>query len=172
MEAFDPSDVTAIVNVGDDVTLHGLRVCPDLDTCTYTLAEAIDPERGWGLVDESFKAMAALGRYGGLDWFSLGDQDLGTHLYRTQRLTEGAHPDRSDRRNMRSLGSHSNARARQQRPGRGPESHSRPAKRSVSRSISSVWPTAWKSPLCVSSARSRRNPQLRLSGRSSRRRRW
>ena len=90
VEAFDPSDVTAIVNVGDDVTLHGLRVCPDLDTCTYTLAEAIDPERGWGLVDESFKAMAALGRYGGLDWFSLGDQDLGTHLYRTQRLTEGA----------------------------------------------------------------------------------
>ena len=90
VEAFDPADVTAVVNVADDVTLHGLRVCPDLDTCTYTLAEAIDPERGWGLVDESFKAMAALGRYGGLDWFSLGDQDLGTHLYRTQRLTEGA----------------------------------------------------------------------------------
>ena len=90
VEAFDPADVTAVVNVADDVTLHGLRVCPDLDTCTYTLAEAIDPKRGWGLVNESFKAMAALGRYGGLDWFSLGDQDLGTHLYRTQRLTEGA----------------------------------------------------------------------------------
>ena len=90
VEAFDPADVTAVVNVADDVTLHGLRVCPDLDTCTYTLASANDPERGWGLVDESFKAMAALGRYGGLDWFSLGDRDLGTHLYRTQRLTEGA----------------------------------------------------------------------------------
>ena len=90
VEAFDPADVTAVVNVADDVTLHGLRVCPDLDTCTYTLAEAIDPQRGWGLVDESFKAMAALRRYGGLDWFSLGDQDLGTHLYRTQRLIEGA----------------------------------------------------------------------------------
>ena len=90
IEAFDPSDVTAIVNVGDDVTLHGLRVCPDLDTCTYTLANAIDPERGWGLVDESFKAMDTLGRYGGIDWFSLGDRDLGTHLYRTQRLGEGA----------------------------------------------------------------------------------
>ncbi len=90
VEAFDPADVTAVVNVADDVTLHGLRVCPDLDTCTYTLAGAIDPQRGWGLVDESFKAMAALGRYGGLDWFSLGDQDLGTHLYRTQRLIEGA----------------------------------------------------------------------------------
>ncbi len=90
VEALDPADVTAVVNVADDVTLHGLRVCPDLDTCTYTLAEAIDPQRGWGLVNESFKAMAALGRYGGLDWFSLGDQDLGTHLYRTQRLIEGA----------------------------------------------------------------------------------
>jgi len=90
VEAFDPADVTAVVNVADDVTLHGLRVCPDLDTCTYTLAGAIDPQRGWGLVDESFKAMAALRRYGGLDWFSLGDQDLGTHLYRTQRLIEGA----------------------------------------------------------------------------------
>lgn len=90
IEAFDPADVTAVVNVADDVTLHGLRVCPDLDTCTYTLANAIDPQRGWGLVNESFNAMATLGRYGGIDWFSLGDQDLGTHLYRTQRLTEGA----------------------------------------------------------------------------------
>lgn len=90
VEAFDPAEVTAVVNVADDVTLHGLRVCPDLDTCTYTLAGAIDPVRGWGLVEETFTAMGALGRYGGLDWFSLGDQDLGTHLYRTQRLSEGA----------------------------------------------------------------------------------
>ena len=88
--AFDAADVTAVVNVADDVTLHGLRVCPDLDTCTYTLAGAIDPQRGWGLQDESFEAMAALRRYGGLDWFSLGDRDLGTHLYRTQRLIQGA----------------------------------------------------------------------------------
>lgn len=90
LEAFDPSSVTAIVNVGDDVTLHGLHISPDLDTCTYTLAGAIDPERGWGLVDESWQAMAELGRYGGADWFSLGDRDLGTHLYRTQRLLDGA----------------------------------------------------------------------------------
>jgi len=90
VEAFDPADVAAVVNVADDVTLHGLRVCPDLDTCTYTLADAIDPQRGWGLVNETFNAMAAVGRYGGIDWFSLGDQDLGTHLYRTQRLAEGA----------------------------------------------------------------------------------
>lgn len=90
VEAFDPADVAAVVNVADDVTLHGLRVCPDLDTCTYSLAGAIDPQRGWGLVNESFNAMHTLGRYGGNDWFSLGDQDLGTHLYRTQRLAEGA----------------------------------------------------------------------------------
>jgi LPPG:FO 2-phospho-L-lactate transferase len=90
LEAFDPADVTAIVNVGDDVVLHGLNISPDLDTCTYTLAEAIDPERGWGLVDESWQAMAELGRYGGENWFSLGDRDLGTHLFRTQRLQDGA----------------------------------------------------------------------------------
>lgn len=90
LEAFDPASVTAIVNVGDDVTLHGLRISPDLDTCTYTLAGAIDPERGWGLVDESWKAMDELARYGGENWFGLGDRDLGTHLFRTDRLLAGA----------------------------------------------------------------------------------
>lgn len=90
LEAFDPTTVTAVVNVADDVVLHGLHVSPDLDTCTYTLAGAIDPERGWGLVDETWQAMAELGRYGGEDWFSLGDRDLGTHLYRTARLHAGA----------------------------------------------------------------------------------
>ena len=90
LEAFDPRTVTAIVNVGDDVVLHGLRISPDLDTCTYTLAEAIDPERGWGLVDESWQAMTELGRYGGENWFGLGDRDLGTHLFRTDRLAAGA----------------------------------------------------------------------------------
>ncbi len=90
LEAFDPATVTGIVNVADDVVLHGLHISPDLDTCTYTLAGAIDPERGWGLVDETWKAMAELGRYGGENWFSLGDRDLGTHLYRTARLHAGA----------------------------------------------------------------------------------
>lgn len=90
LEAFDPATVTAVVNVGDDVVLHGLHVSPDLDTCTYTLAGAIDPERGWGLVDESWQAMAELGRYGGDNWFGLGDRDLGTHLFRTARLHAGA----------------------------------------------------------------------------------
>ena len=90
LEAFDPSTVTGIVNVADDVVLHGLHVSPDLDTCTYTLAGAIDPERGWGLVDETWQAMAELGRYGGENWFSLGDRDLGTHLFRTARMHAGA----------------------------------------------------------------------------------
>jgi LPPG:FO 2-phospho-L-lactate transferase len=79
-----------VVNVGDDLVLHGLSISPDLDTVTYTLAGAIDPERGWGLRDETWNAMAALDRLGGESWFSLGDRDLGTHLYRTQRLRDGA----------------------------------------------------------------------------------
>jgi LPPG:FO 2-phospho-L-lactate transferase len=90
LEAFAATDVAAVVNVADDVVLHGLHVSPDLDTCTYTLAGAIDPERGWGLVDETWQAMAELGRYGGENWFGLGDRDLGTHLFRTARLHAGA----------------------------------------------------------------------------------
>jgi LPPG:FO 2-phospho-L-lactate transferase len=90
VEVVAPTDVTAIVNVGDDLVLHGLYICPDLDTVTYTVADAIDPARGWGLADETWNAMDMLGRLGGPRWFSLGDRDLGTHLYRTGRLAEGA----------------------------------------------------------------------------------
>lgn len=90
IDVADPATCRAIVNVGDDLVLHGLHISPDIDTCLYTLADAIDPERGWGLTDESWRAMEALGRYGGQNWFSLGDQDLATHLHRTQRLREGA----------------------------------------------------------------------------------
>lgn len=86
----DDSDLTAIVNVGDDLVLHGLTICPDIDTITYTLAGLNDDERGWGLKNETWTAMARLGELGGESWFSLGDQDLATHLYRTQRLSEGA----------------------------------------------------------------------------------
>jgi LPPG:FO 2-phospho-L-lactate transferase len=85
-----PADVTAIVNTGDDMVMHGLAISPDIDTVTYTVAGAIDPERGWGLRDETWHAMEALSRYGGQTWFSLGDRDLATHLYRTGRLAEGA----------------------------------------------------------------------------------
>lgn len=90
VDVMDPAEITAVVNTGDDLVLHGLHVSPDLDTVTYTLAGAIDPEQGWGLADESWTVMDALGRYGGHTWFRLGDRDLATHLFRTQRLTEHA----------------------------------------------------------------------------------
>ena len=82
--------LTAVVNTGDDFTLHGLRICPDLDTVTYTLAGASNETLGWGLEGETWAVMEQLGKLGGQDWFRLGDTDLATHLYRTQRLSEGA----------------------------------------------------------------------------------
>ena len=90
VEVMPPSDITAIVNTGDDTVLHGLHISPDLDTVMYTLADAINPETGWGLADETWRVMESLGRLGGVTWFNLGDQDLATHCYRTQRLSEGA----------------------------------------------------------------------------------
>ena len=90
VQVVDPSELTAVVNVGDDLVLHGLHISPDLDTVTYTLAGAINTETGWGLTGETWQARAMLERYGGVSWFGLGDRDLGTHLYRTQRLAEGA----------------------------------------------------------------------------------
>jgi LPPG:FO 2-phospho-L-lactate transferase len=88
----DPGQVTAVVNTADDTVMHGLHVSPDLDTVTYTLAGMINPETGWGLVGETWSAMENLRAYSGgrMGWFNLGDQDLGTHLYRTARLAEGA----------------------------------------------------------------------------------
>ena len=90
LQVIDASEVTAIVNVGDDLVLHGLHISPDLDTVTYTLADAINPDTGWGLANESWQSRTMLEQYGGISWFGLGDRDLGTHLYRTQRLLEGA----------------------------------------------------------------------------------
>ena len=93
------NDTVGIVNTGDDTVLHGLSISPDIDTITYTVAGAIDPERGWGLRDETWRAMEALARYAerrpagsraAPTWFNLGDQDLATHFYRTARLAEGA----------------------------------------------------------------------------------
>lgn len=86
----DPATVTAIVNVGDDMVLHGLHISPDLDTVTYTLAGAINPDTGWGVAGETWQAMDQLKRYGGAAWFALGDRDLATHMFRTQRMAEGA----------------------------------------------------------------------------------
>ncbi len=86
----EPAEIVVVANVGDDTILHGLHVSPDLDTLVYTLAGAVDPDTGWGLRNESWNAMTSLERYGGRTWFRLGDRDLGTHLYRTDRLADGA----------------------------------------------------------------------------------
>jgi len=83
-------EITAIVNVGDDLTLHGLTICPDLDTITYTLAGLNNEELGWGLTGETWRVMDELGALGGEAWFRLGDRDLATHLYRSERLARGA----------------------------------------------------------------------------------
>jgi LPPG:FO 2-phospho-L-lactate transferase len=84
-----PDDVTVVVNTGDDDWFHGLFVSPDLDTVTYTLAGAENPDTGWGLAGETFATMAALERYRLPTWFRLGDRDLATHLYRGERLRAG-----------------------------------------------------------------------------------
>jgi LPPG:FO 2-phospho-L-lactate transferase len=85
----DPGEITAVVNTGDDLDWFGLRVCPDLDTITYTLAGASAPA-GWGLAGESWTTIDALARFGAPTWFKIGDRDLATHLFRTGRLAAGA----------------------------------------------------------------------------------
>jgi len=83
-------EITALVNVGDDIWLHGLRICPDLDTCMYTLGGGIDPERGWGRAGESWVVGEELAAYGAeASWFGLGDRDVATHLVRSRMLREG-----------------------------------------------------------------------------------
>ena len=88
--AAGPSRLTLVVNTADDLRLHGLRICPDIDTTLYALSGRQDPQRGWGVRDESFRAMTALRDLGGESWFSLGDLDLATHLYRTGQLSSGS----------------------------------------------------------------------------------
>lgn len=90
VRAVDPEDVTIVVNTADDIEVHGLHVSPDLDTVTYSLAGAADRGQGWGLADETWSCAETLARYGLPTWFQLGDHDLGTHLFRTRRLAEGA----------------------------------------------------------------------------------
>ncbi|HET9656428.1 MAG TPA: 2-phospho-L-lactate transferase [Kineosporiaceae bacterium] len=86
----DPAEVTVIGNTADDVTLHGLRVCPDLDTVMYTLGGGIHEGQGWGRAQESFSVAQELGAYGsGPDWFTLGDRDIATHIVRTRLLGQG-----------------------------------------------------------------------------------
>src|SRR5512141_1082790 len=87
----DPdAEITVVANTADDIWMHGLKICPDLDTVMYTLGDGIDPERGWGRRDETWGAKEELAAYGvEPTWFGLGDRDLATHLVRTQMLDAG-----------------------------------------------------------------------------------
>src|SRR3954454_14932426 len=88
--AYPDARVTAVVNTGDDVTLHGLRICPDLDSCMYTLSGVHDHGRGWGRAGETWRIKAELDAYGAEPtWFGLGDLDIATHLVRTRMLDAG-----------------------------------------------------------------------------------
>jgi len=90
VDSVDPAELTLVVNTGDDLWMHGLRICPDLDTTLYALSGRQDAERGWGVRDESFRCMGALRALGHDVWFNLGDLDLATHLLRTGLLRDGS----------------------------------------------------------------------------------
>lgn len=90
VKVIPPEALTVIVNTGDDITLHGLHISPDVDIVTYTLAGIVDETKGWGIKDDTFHALAMLKQLGEEAWFNLGDKDLATHIYRTNRLHQGA----------------------------------------------------------------------------------
>tara|TARA_R110002167_G_scaffold4648_10_gene21982 strand:+ start:2308 stop:3327 length:1020 start_codon:yes stop_codon:yes gene_type:complete len=97
-----------IGNVADDQQFHGLWVSPDIDTLTYTLAGLIDPDKGWGLADESNRTLDALSRLGADTWMYLGDQDFATHIYRTEQRRLGVRPSEIARHIARRLGVQAN----------------------------------------------------------------
>src|SRR4030095_3628707 len=84
-----PKDITIIANTGDDIELFGLRICPDIDTVTYTLAGVINEKTGWGLRGDTFECLRWLERYGESPWFNLGDRDFATHILRANQLRQG-----------------------------------------------------------------------------------
>ena len=88
-DVMDPRDLTVIVNTGADIVLHGLKVSPDLDIVTYTLAGIVDDRKGWGYRGETFHALERLALFGRVKWFNLGDRDLATHIHRSAMLAEG-----------------------------------------------------------------------------------
>ena len=91
-EILAPAELTVVVNTGDDFERHSLVICPDFDTVLYTLAGIADPAQGWGIAGETWAVMDQLGKLGGDTWFRLGDRDIATHLYRTERLRRGERP--------------------------------------------------------------------------------
>ena len=125
------AEVTVIANTADDLWVHGLKVCPDLDTVMYTLGDGIDPERGWGRRDETWSVKDELAAYGvEPTWFGLGDRDIATHLVRTQMLDAGYPLSAGDRGALPALARPASGRrpaaADDRRPGRDPRRHRRP----------------------------------------------
>jgi len=89
IEVVNPELLKIIVNTGDDIELYGLKICPDLDIITYTLANLVDKKKGWGFSDETFNCLQNLKKFYDLGWFNLGDKDLATHIYRTDLFNQG-----------------------------------------------------------------------------------
>lgn len=88
-KVIDPKNLNVIVNTGDDIELHGLHISPDLDICTYSLAEIVNLEKGWGIRGDTFACLDALRKFSGSEWFNVGDRDFATHIYRTNLLKQG-----------------------------------------------------------------------------------
>ena len=89
VKVYPEEKISIIVNTGDDIELYGLRISPDVDIITYTLAGMVDEEKGWGFKNDTFHCLEILGTYGLETWFKLGDKDLGTHIFRTWLLRRG-----------------------------------------------------------------------------------
>jgi LPPG:FO 2-phospho-L-lactate transferase len=96
--------LTVVVNTGDDIVLHGLRVSPDVDTVIYRLSGHIDKQKGWGIADDTFNTLSALARFGCETWFNIGDVDFATHMFRTQMRQSGLTPSEITLRLAKSFG--------------------------------------------------------------------
>ena len=95
---------TTIVNTGDDIAISGLRISPDIDTIIYRLSGLVDKEKGWGIKEDTFHGLEALGRFGVETWFKLGDKDLATHIYRTYLRNRGFTPSEITNRVAKAFG--------------------------------------------------------------------
>ncbi|TXT53525.1 MAG: 2-phospho-L-lactate transferase [Promethearchaeota archaeon] len=103
----NPEQLKIIVNTGDDITLFGLLICPDLDIITYTLANIVDREKGWGIAEETFSCLSYLKKFYQFDWFNAGDKDLATHIYRTDLYNKGFSKKEITKKICKKLGVHS-----------------------------------------------------------------
>ncbi len=89
VNVIDPALLKIVINTADDIELYGLKICPDIDIITYTLANIVDTQKGWGIKDETFNCLNLLENYYDIKWFNLGDKDLATHIFRTNLFKNG-----------------------------------------------------------------------------------